>query len=99
MEEKAPISMQVSVASALIAVMKKRICHNKAKLHSHLILKEMGTEWTYTQSTTTGQTSVHYVFAAAIDVLKAIARSVLAPYDAWKHFINKSLTNDCKIHN
>ena len=50
-----------------------------------------GAVWEHFSSRVPGRTRTHNIFTANSGVPIAIARSIVTPYDAWKHFIHQSI--------
>ena len=50
-----------------------------------------GAVWEHFSSRVPGRTRAHNIFTANSGVPRAIARSIVTPYDAWKHFIHQSI--------
>ena len=55
------------------------------------IIAKSGAVWKCFESTGAGKVRVHNVFTASPGVLRAVARCIVTPYDAWKIFIHESI--------
>ena len=60
-------------------------------LSSNQVLGRNGALWERFSSTVTGRIREHNIFTLSSGVPRAIARSIVTPYDAWKHFIHESI--------
>ena len=62
-----------------------------ATLSSNQVLGRNGALWERFSSRVTGRIRAHNIFTASSGVPGAIARGIVTPYDAWKHFIHESI--------
>ena len=58
---------------------------------SNQVLGKNGALWERFSSRVTGRIRAHNIFTASSGVSRAIARSIVTPYDAWNHFIHEDI--------